>query len=231
MRTAKHLSLATFALTISLLPAGADDLATREASWLSEFQRTGEPMALGHLAMVREERGKWQEAAASWHLLGKKWGTKRRAATSSAPTSTWKALADFHLQRLARKRNLVARPPQMTSALRRRVANAAIQFGDSPPADQLDILVQADLDGDLIDELVFVGSSGPLGKRTRKIMGIARWNGRQYREIWRTTKAIPFMVHVVDEDADGWKEVFCGYTPDSDDAAKLFFNGTSVVFW
>jgi hypothetical protein len=90
--------------------------------------------------------------------------------------------------------------------------------------------VQADLDGDGIDEWVYKGSNGPLGKRTQKVWGIARWNGKAYRVVWKGSTPAPFMIHVRDEDGDGWKEVFCGWTPDSDDAATLYWNGQSALF-
>jgi hypothetical protein len=92
-------------------------------------------------------------------------------------------------------------------------------------------LVQADLDGDAIDELFFIGSNGPHGKRVKNTIGIARWNGKSHVVIWKSRRRIPFMAHVIDYDGDGWKEIFCGYTPDSDDAETLYFNGKQVLFY
>ncbi|MBW3637050.1 MAG: hypothetical protein KY445_11415 [Armatimonadetes bacterium] len=230
MKTLKLLVIWPLCVAISH-SAGADTLAQQEANWLKEFRRTQEPTALAHLAMVREERGLWSEAASTWQWLDKRWGSRVISSQSRSPAATWHQVVDFHLHRIARKRNLGAKPPRVTPQLRRRLADAAIQFGNRPPVDQLDFVAQADLDGDSVDEIVFLGRSGPLGKRTRKMLGIARWNGTGYRVVWKTTQPIPFMMHVVDRDADGWKEVFLGYTPDSDDVATLYFNGQSALLW
>ncbi len=220
------------ALCLSTVPLGASAQAvTRdEAQALIDFRRSGGPNSLSTLALLREQRGAWDEAAASWRLLKKRYGKKKRQRDSSAPTFTWAQLADFHLQRLARKRSLKAHPPRLTEPLRRRLADAALRFGNNPPGDQLDFAAQADLDGDLVDEMVFVSRVGPLGKRTRIIMGIARFDGRDYRVAWQT-KGSPALLHVTDEDGDGWKEISLGYEPETDNGATLYFNGKSVIFW
>lgn len=61
-------------------------------------------------------------------------------------------------------------------------------------------------------------------------MGIAKWDGKSYQTVWKSKSRVPFMVREVDQDGDGWKELFFGYTPDSDDAATLYFNGQQVLF-
>ena len=66
--------------------------------------------------------------------------------------------------------------------------------------------------------------------KSMHMMGIAKWDGRRYKIVRRTEKAIPIMVDVVDEDGDGWKEITCGYQPDTDDVAKLYFNGKDAMF-
>lgn len=225
--------LVLLAICVSMAPlnAQAQLVTPNEAQALRDFRRSGGPNSLSTLAQLREDRGAWSQAASSWRWLKKHYGREKRQTDSSAPAYTWAQLADFHLHRLARKRNLKAKPPRMTAQLRRRIAEAALKFGNQPPVAQLDFAAQADLDGDLVDEIVFLGSNGPLGRRKRDQMGIARWNGRDYRVVWQTTRDIPFMVHVADEDGDGWKEVFLGYEPETDNAATLFFNGQSVVFW
>jgi hypothetical protein len=191
------------------------------------------------LALVRERQGKDREAIATWALAKKLWGSKQMPKHSTAPTRSWSETADFFIHRLQRKINLrsktdpgrsVASQGQRDQQSRRRLAEAAMSFADSPSVDQLDLAVQADLDGDMIDEIFYIGKSGPLGKRTKKTMGIAKWDGKAYRVVWRTATSIPFMVHVTDEDGDGWKEIFCGYQPDTDDAATLYFNGRTAMF-
>jgi hypothetical protein len=212
-------------------PASAQDQAQREKELLREYQSRPHPEALRDVAFARERQGKHREALATWSLLKQRWGTKRMPSISSAPSSTYGRVADFFMHRIQRKINLATRPVTMTSALRDRLANAAMQFGDQPVVDQLDLSVQADLDGDGIDEIFFKGSNGELGKRKPALMGIAKWNGQKYQVVWRTARPIPFMTHIVDEDGDGWKEIFCGYQPDSDDAATLHFNGKEAMFY
>jgi hypothetical protein len=212
-------------------PASAQDQARREVELMHEFRARPHPEALRDLALVRERQGKHREALSTWSLLKQRWATKPMASLSSAPSATYGRVADFFMHRIQRKINLAARPLAMTAQLQRRVANAAMQFGDQPVVDQLDLSVQADLDGDGIDELFFKGSNGELGKRKPALMGIAKWNGQKYQVVWRTARPIPFMTHIVDEDGDGWKEIFCGYQPDSDDAATLHFNGKEAMFY
>jgi hypothetical protein len=170
-------------------------------------------------------------------------GIQTDAQTLQRTNPSWGEAANFFIQRLQRKLNLHSnftlrhREPaqnqqhqQQNDHSRRQLAEAAMSFTDSPSVDQLDLAVQADLDGDAIDEMFYIGKSGPLGKRTKKTMGIAKWNGKAYRVVWRTAIAVPFMVHVTDEDGDGWKEIFCGYEPDTDNVATLYFNGQTALF-
>jgi hypothetical protein len=218
-------------LACSLVAGRCDDnLDRREAELSAEFRNNQSSETLLHLALLRERQGKAQEAINTWALAKKLWGPKQTPRHSSAPTSSWSQTADFFIHRLQRKINLSRRVPSQDQKLRRPLAEAAMSFADSPSVDQLDLAVQADLDGDMVDEIFYIGKSGPLGKRTKKTMGIAKWDGTAYRVVWRTATAIPFMVHVTDEDGDGWKEIFCGYQPDTDDAATLYFNGKTALF-
>jgi hypothetical protein len=235
MQIEKKACIASLAiiLALSAIPGRcADNLAQQEVELLTEFRNTRSSEALLHLALLRERRGKDEEARATWALAKQLWGPKQMPKHSSAPTRSWGEAANFFVHRLQRKINLrKSVPPQgQQQQLRHQLAEAAMSFADSPSVDQLDLAVQADLDGDMIDEIFYIGKSGPLGKRTKKTMGIARWNGKAYQVVWRTTTAIPFMVHVTDEDGDRWKEIFCGYEPDTDNAATLYFNGQTAMF-
>lgn len=217
----------------SAILAQADERATRETQWLKDVRSTTgneQANALSYLAIVREERGKFREALATWRMLNQRFGKLKASSAGNSRAHTYGQRAAFFSQRIRRKQNLAAKPPRVSSELRYRLAQAATSFGDAPPGDQLDMAVQADLDGDGIDEWVYKVSNGPLGKRTQKTWGIARWNGKAYRVVWKGSTPVPFMIHVRDEDGDGWKEVFCGWTPDTDDAATLYWNGQSVLF-
>jgi len=219
----------TFLMAVAL-PAHSQSPRERETNALAQWRKKGDLMALRDVVVVREELGQFQSARAAWQLLKSRAGNKKPDMPGFGSNTTWAQIADFTSQRLARKINLAARPTTLSSAQRKQIAEGAIRFKQSPPAEQLDLLVAADLDGDTIDELFYIGSNGPLGKRKQNAMGIAKWDGRNFKIIWKNAGRIPFMVHVVDNDGDGWKEIFCGYTPDSDDAATLYFNGSKVIW-
>jgi ATP/maltotriose-dependent transcriptional regulator MalT len=186
---------------------------------------------LVQLALVRERLGKLQEALATWDLVKKQYGTvKVEQFPSSALSQSGAKLADFFGERVKRKqKQKTLRKLDRTTRLH--IAQGVQDWRARPLAAKLDLTVQADLDGDGIDELFLIGSNGLPGKHVKNMMGIARWSGQSYVIVWKSQRRIPSMVHVVDEDGDGWKEILCGYTPDSDDAATLYFNGKQVLFY
>lgn len=220
--------LALFAT--SFTSAFADSASQREANAIKEWQKTGDLMALREVASAREEQGKYSGARAALQLLKSRSGSSKMSTPEGTSNLTWAQVVDFTDHRLARKINLAAQKPAITPSLRWQLAEGVQNFKNIAPADQLDSLIQADLDGDAIDELVYIGSNGPIGKRVKNAMGIAKWDGKAYKIVWKNTGRIPFMVHIIDNDGDGWKEMFCGYTPDSDDAATLYFNGRSAIW-
>jgi hypothetical protein len=221
--------LSFFAIILTA-PTCAESSNHHETNALSQWQKTGDLMALCEVAMMREEQGQFQSARAAWQLLKKRAGNQKMTTPEGPSQLTWAQVADFTSHRLLRKINLSKYPTSLTSAQRLQIADGVSRFKQSAPVEQLDLLIAADLDGDAIDELVYIGSNGPLGKRKKNAMGIAKWDGRNYKIVWKNTKPIPFMVHIVDNDGDGWKEVFCGYTPDSDDVATLYFNGQRTMW-
>ncbi len=206
----------------------ADDLVGREARLLAKV-KAGTTSEIFGLARVREQKGDFKNALATWSLI-EKWRAAGKLPAQGVQSQMLNApLIAFWKQRLRRKINLAAKPVRIDAALRRRIAHAAMVFGDQSPVDQLDIGVQADLDGDGIDEYFFLGKNGPLGNRKEGATGIASFDGSKYVVAWQTKKRIPVMVWVADEDGDGWKEITLGYTPDSDDVAFLHFNGKDAV--
>lgn len=217
-------------------PANAqEDLQQQETKLLTQAKgkAVAESYLLAQLAFVREQRGRYNQAIATWRLIKRMHYGKRPPNESSAPDYTYGQIADFCILRLRRKKNLSNHSSKLSKQLRRKIAKAATDFGDQignyTTISQLDLSVQADLDGDSIDEFFFVGKHGPLGKRTTKSMGIAKWDGAKYQVLWQSRKSIPEMIHVVDENGDGWKEIHCGFEPETDNAATLHFNGTTAM--
>lgn len=211
------------------------DNRAREAELTQEFRKSqgnasSKAATLLELALVRERLGKWREALAALDSLKKQYGTvKPENFASSAPQYTGKQLADFFSRRVQRKQN--QKPVVLSRETKFRVAQGVDDWlAKGFAVDQLDLLMQADLDGDSIEEVFYIGSNGPLGKRKKDTMGILKWDGNSYRKAWERKGRIPFMVRELDQDNDGWKELFFGYTPDSDDAATLYFNGKDVLF-
>lgn len=224
----------------SIAPHAATDTdrdnQAREIELTQEFRRpqgsaSSKAATLLELALVRERLDKLREALAALDLLKKRYGeVKPENFASSAPQYTGKQLAEFFSHRVQRKQN------QKSVVLSRETKHLVAQGVDdwlakSNNLDQLDMLLQADLDGDSIEEIFFIGSHGPLGKRKKDTMGIYKWDGNSYRKVWERKGRIPFMLRETDQDGDGWKEIFCGYTPDSDDAVTLYFNGKQVLFY
>lgn len=216
-----------------------DDLGAREARLLAQVRAEGasNPDNLIELARVREQMGKLDLAVDTWGLLEKRHGQKTAWNESSAPDHTYGELADFWIQRLRRKRNLRAHPPTPPdAALRRRLWHALHPQGEYAALGgrdgQIDLMVQADLDGDLIDEVLLVGKYGPLTKRTKPFMCLAKWDGSEYRIVWRNNglRLFPFAFDVIDRDGDGWKEIGCGFERDTGNASTLWFNGIAAIW-
>ena len=98
----------------------------------------------------------------------------------------------------------------------------------------IDLSVEADLDGDLIDEVFVAGKYGPLGKRNEPFMCIAKWDGHRYKVVWRAEgkhkpRIFPHSYKIADRDGDGWKEIICNFEPETDNVAVLHFNGTEAM--
>lgn len=239
-RVQRLLLVAACAFALAGSTSAQGDLSEREAKLLAQVRAEGgaDPQRLVALARVREQLGNLPLALDTWGLLKKFHGDKQALNNSSAPEHTYGEVADFWMHRLRRKQRLAAHPPPSPNReLRLRLAAtaglvAATAWGNRDG--QVDLLVQADLDGDLIDEVFLVGKYGPLGARSESFMCLAKWEGDQYEIVWRHEeegrfRLFPFSFGIVDRDGDGWKEVSLGFEPETDNAATLYLNGSQAI--
>lgn len=224
-------------LVVTALPvAGKETLAQQEARLLSQVR--GGQGSLVQLAAVREQRGRYREALATWALVKKQDPKGQVTHDTSAPESTYADLADFVTQRLHRKQNLAASPPRFDQRVHQQAGEWLQKnwFFALQSDGNYELLVQADLDGDFIDEVFFVGKHGPLTRRDKPFMGIAKWDGKRYKVIYRATGKqkpiiMPVSYAVVDRDGDGWKEIRLVFEPETENMATLYFNGTEAIMY
>ena len=210
--------------------------AQRETDYLAEYRQNSDPYALENLANAREEQGDLSGAVATWNLMLKKHAAQESMAYSVSPTDkvktmTYGELANWTLQRIARKRNLKNKP---TSPARESAAlQASLKFNRNPPVKYRRSTRSIDLDGDGIDEIIVEGKATEWPSDKMTSIGIYKWDGQStYRPIWRA-KQLPVDVvygdYENDDMKDGFAEVTMIYTPNSDDIAALHFNGTSFM--
>lgn len=101
--------------------------------------------------------------------------------------------------------------------------------------EQLDLLVQVDMDGDLVEEVFAVGKYGRLGHRTDPFMCLARWDGREYEIVWRAepkdfiANMFPVAFEFLDHEGNGWKTIQLAFEPETDNVALLEFNGRQTL--
>jgi len=237
------LVLPLLALTLARPTLGAESLREREARLLAQVKAegAGNPENLLELARVRVELGEYQQALDTYGLLSKLHGTKPVEGEWVPPGGTYGRLADFWTVRLQRRLKLGALPSPPDAALRRKLGLAAHETAGNDPVPggqwMVELSVQVDLDGDLVDELFVVGGDRLPARENQPVMYVAKWDGTAYTRVWRATQADfgkwwPYGYDVTDIDGDGWKEIRLGFDADpSDNVALLHFNGHSVLLW
>ncbi len=221
----------------------AESLREREARLLAQVKAegAGNPENLLELARVRVGLGEYQKALDTYGLLKKLHGTKPVETEWVSPDRNYGRLADFWTVRLQRRLNLGASVSPPDPALRRKLGLAAHETAGTDPVPggqwMVELAVQVDLDGDLVDELFVVGGSRLPARGNEPVMYIARWDGTAYTRVWRATqadfgKSWPYGYDIIDIDGDGWKEIRLGFQADpGDDVAFLQFNGHRVLLW
>lgn len=229
-------------LTLSAPVMGADEnLQKQEAELLAQVRQDSvpHPYCLSKLARVRERRGRYTSALQTWQLVKKLHANKIPPNQSSAADRKYGDVADFFIQRIHRKQNLAAKPPKKNSILARRLNRNARNAARLTLRKQgtIESITQADMDGDLINEIFVKGRYGPAGRRARPFMAIVKWTGSKYKVAWHTDdgfkpRIFPYEYHVRDRDGDGWKEIGMFFEPETDNVATLYFNGTkAMMLW
>ena len=229
-------------LSLGLLSASAaieDDLIQEQQELLRRY-RAGEtdPEEELQLARLSEAFGEYDTALELWQMLGVTYKGQPFPNSSSAPTCTLDEVASFFQTRVRMKASRAGRPmPPDRSALREMgsavAADAEVQALEDWPG-HVALSVQADLDGDAIDEIFMVGQQ-VTGHDVHPFICIAKWQGYRYGIVWRSGedgKSMPLppkTIRVSDYDGDGIKEVTLGFEFATDNAATLYFNGSSVV--
>lgn len=220
-------ALGIAALCFTARAAEPESLAQREARLAAAFKKAPEVQTLEELAMVREKAGLFNKAEATWGLLVSRYGAQESSYSDDKKRLTYAQLAVWMRHRLTRRRNL-ARRGKASSQQYRRAWYARNNYVENPPVTHLHAYRDIDLDGDGIEEVVYYGRSGPLGKGRRNSMSIARWDGiDRFRPIWSQDGRQP--VEVEYKEGDDFGELVLVFTQESDDVMTLYFNGRSFI--
>lgn len=221
----------------------AESLPEREARLLAKVKAegAGNPENLLQLARTRVGLGEYQKALDTYGLLKKLHGKKPVETEWVSPDRNYGRLADFWTVRLQRRLNLGAALSPPDAALRRKLGLAAHETAGTDPVPggqwMVELAVQVDLDGDLVDELFVVGGSRLPARENQPVMYLARWDGTAYTRVWRATQADfgkvwPYSYDVIDVDGDGWKEIRLGFQAEPGDfVVFLLYNGHNVLQW
>ena len=227
----------------ALAQPGRDELRHREAQNLGLVRESGYKNleALVELARVREQLGWWQLAIDTWSTIRTLYAQQPLPPhDASAPEPRCGTAAGFYIHRLERKRNLAASPATPPSAETRMLMYAAARnvghklWGARDG--QVDTLIQLDMDGDLADEVLVIGKYGRLGERIEQFVGLAKWEGQDYRIVWSAGAqdfhgVFPAAVECMDYEGQGWKTVHLGFEPETDNVAMLQFNGEQALVY
>lgn len=217
--------------------AQTETWAQRIASLEANFREAPRGRTLRYLAEAREAAGLLDKAESTWSYLASRFGDEEseyRGHTTAENKLTYRQLAPWMKQRIARKRNLQRRgavsPEEKGRALR-----ASMTLMDPPPVQHLEAQRNIDMDGDGIDEVIVYGRNGPLGKGVRDSMAIWKFDGRNsYSPIWSTYKkplpAVEYADHNTEWNAlnDGFMEVVLKYSGKR--VQTLYFNGRDFIF-
>jgi len=212
----------------------ADNLTQQETTLLREVRKQPVPDAysLARLAFVREHRTHYQQAMATWHLIKRLHYNKLPPNQSSAPDHSYGYIADFYIRRLRRKQWLAAHPPRLSNALRRKLAKAQSYASNHilHRESNVRLIATADLDGDLAEEIFVAGR----GKRDEPFIYIFKWDGSRYKVVWRAEgkyqpRIFPLDYSLADIDGNHWREITCYFESETDNVARLRFNGTEAI--
>jgi hypothetical protein len=191
------------------------------------------------LARLTEDLGDLPTALRIWDVIERRHASEIVHNESSAPDWTYAELAAFWTRRIRHKMTLPDYQMIPDAELLRRLGHHARTSAQTSSLNGrgglVDLSVQTDLDGDGIDEVFMVGKYGPLDRRDEPFMCVAKWNGSEYRVVWRANagdrrmRLFPSMFEVCDRNGDGLKEIQVGFEANTDNAASLYFNGETAI--
>ena len=202
--------------------ARAQSLAEKEATALGKFRSNPSNVdALMALAQIREARGKWSEASATWGLVKSKFGGRRSTAREFGKAMLYGELADWWRTRLARRRGV-----KQASASTQRAAERAYRAKIKDPNIHAK---RADMDGDGLPEIAYGLTSRPDADGYMAFY-VTKWRNNRYETVW-TAKGEE--VPVVFNFAQGaWPAIYLDYVDRLGIGTQLKglrSNGTSLV--
>ncbi|HEX8464706.1 MAG TPA: hypothetical protein VF627_08830 [Abditibacterium sp.] len=201
--------------------AHAQTLAQKEATLLARFRSNPEDVAaLTALSLVREARGDWSGASATWALVNSKFGTLQSPARHSDSGLRYRELAQWWQERLARRRTV----KQALGARRQAAARSFARLTQNP-----NIRAQrTDMDGDGLPEIAYFTLSRPDADGALKFT-IASWRNGRYETIWLSEgDAVPITFRFA---AGAWPAIYANYPSQNGEMllAGLRFNGDTIV--
>ena len=202
--------------------ARADSLAEKEATALAKFRKnTGNADALMALAQIREARGNYQSAAATWGLARRKFDTRDSGARNDAGPIDFGVLSGWWQERLARRQG-----KRSSSAQDRRRASTAYQKLIKDPNVHAK---RVDMDGDGLLEVAYGLTSRPDADGYLSFH-LLKWNNGRYAEVWESKGE---MTPVTFSIAQGpWPAIYLDYVDRKGIGTRLKglrSNGRSVV--
>ena len=157
---------------------GAQSLAEKEASALSKFRKnSGDVRSLVALAQIREARGKWSEASATWGLVKSKFGGRQSTAREFGKGMLYSELADWWRTRLARRRGV-----KQASSAQKRAAERAYRAKIKDPNVHAE---RGDMDGDGLPEIAYGVTSRPDADGYLAFY-VEKWGNNRYETVWST---------------------------------------------
>lgn len=163
--------------------AHAQSLAEREASHLRAYRANPKDVgALIKVARLREERGRYTEAAATWNLVQKTFPTSSSRALTMGHSNLLFAESYNSLgaRWIARLQTRGTARPQASSSERRAAARAYRKLIKDPLLYQV---TRVDMDDDGMPELVYFNRSRP-DADGYLALNVDKWNGEAFEHAW-----------------------------------------------
>ena len=201
---------------------GAQSLADKEATLLAKFRANpSDVKSLMALAQVREARGDWSGASATWGLVKSKFGKRESTVRAFGTGMPYGQVADWWRARLKRRRGT-----KQASSAQKRAAERAYRAKIKDPNIHAK---RADMDGDGLPEMAYGVTTRPDADGLAEFY-VAKWQNGRYETVWA---ARGDQVPVVFNFAQGaWPAIYLDYVdrPGIGTQIKgLRSNGVSLV--